>query len=170
MPPFITARGGASVRVDGLAELRRNIAKLGDGMARRVYQKAVGAGGKVVAAAAKAQVPRRTGALGKSIAARVSSKPREELFGVKITVKAGLFSSQRTARRRGRSRKGKGGSGIYKPDAVERYYRFLETGTKYHPATPFLKPSLEGSAAKVLAVIKGELAAGLARESAKLRT
>lgn len=166
MADFITARGRSTVQVEGLAQLRRNIAKLGDGLARRVYQKAVGAGGKIVAAAAKGKVPRRTGALGGSIVHRVSSKPKAGLFGVKVTVKAGRFASERTARRKGRTRK-RGGS-IYKPDAVERYYRFLETGTKYHAAKPFLAPSLSETAPAVLAAIKSELAAGLEREAAKL--
>lgn len=154
-------------------------------MARRVYQKAVGAGGKIVAAAAKGKVPRRTGALGGSIVHRVSSKPKAGLFGVKVTVKAGRFASERTARRKGRligkaervmapRKSGKARKARvrhfeeYKPDAVERYYRFLETGTKYHAAKPFLAPSLSETAPAVLAAIKSELAAGLEREAAKL--
>ncbi|RYD54699.1 MAG: hypothetical protein EOP83_21945, partial [Verrucomicrobiaceae bacterium] len=70
--------------------------------------------------------------------------------------------SSRVARRRG----GKGGD--YSPDAVERYYRFQELGTKHHPAQPFLKPALEGSQGAVLDAVKRELAAGLEREAKAL--
>ncbi|MDB6078751.1 MAG: Phage protein gp10 [Akkermansiaceae bacterium] len=153
------------IKVEGLKELRDRIAKLDRGLQRRVYNKATKAGSKIVVAAAVAKVPVRTGSVKKSITARASSKPSRGLFGVKITIKGGLKSSERTAKRGSKkSGKGRKGGSTYFPDAVERYYRFTELGTKFHPAQPYLKPALEDKKSAVLEAIKTELAAGLERE------
>lgn len=147
------------IQISGFKELRARAARLDSRLQKRVYGKAVRAGGKIVVDAAKARVPVRTGTVRRSLVHRASSKPSKGLFGVKITVKGGAHASDRPATRR---------SGSYKPDAVERYYRFTELGTKYHPAKPYLKPALEGSAGRVLDAIKRELAAGLEREARSL--
>jgi HK97 gp10 family phage protein len=150
------------IEITGFKELRNKIAKLDRRLQRRVYGAAVRAGGKVLVDAAQAAVPVRTGAVKRSLVHRASSKPSKGLFGVKVTVKGGARSSDRIAHRRG----GKGAD--YHPDAVERYYRFTELGTKHHPAQPYLKPALEGKADEVLNVVKRELAAGLEREAKSL--
>jgi HK97 gp10 family phage protein len=147
------------IEIRGFKELRNRARKLDGKLQKRVYGAAVRAGGKVLVDAAKAAVPVRTGAVKRSLVHRASSKPSKGLFGVKVTVKGGGMSSGRVARRRGV--KGKD----YQPDAVERYYRFTELGTKHHPAQPYLKPALEGKAGEVLKVVKEALAAGLEREA-----
>ncbi len=154
--------GRVSVKIEGLKELRDRARKLTVKLERKVYNRAIKAGGKIIVDAAKAKVPVRTGSIRSSLVHRASSKPSKGLFGVKVTIKGGRKSSDRIARRR----QGKGGE--YSPDAVERYYRFQELGTKYHPAKPFLRPSLEGSQAAVLNAVKAELAAGIEREARSL--
>jgi HK97 gp10 family phage protein len=153
---------GVQIKVEGFKELRNRAAKLDRRLQRKVYGAAVRAGGKVIVDAAKGKVPVRTGATRDSLVHRASSKPSQGLFGVKVTIKGGRKSSERVSRRRG----GKGAE--YQPDAVERYYRFQELGTKHHPAQPFLKPSIEGSQAAVLKAVKETLAAGLEREARSL--
>lgn len=150
------------IEITGFKELRNRARELDARLQKRVYGAAVRAGGKVLVDAAKAAVPVRTGAVKRSLVHRASSKPSKGLFGVKVTVKGGGRSSGRVARRRGV--KGKD----YQPDAVERYYRFTELGTKHHPAQPYLKPALEGKAGEVLEAVKRELAAGLEREARTL--
>jgi len=150
------------IKVEGLRELQQRAKKLDAKMRRKVFGAAARAGGKIVTAKAKGQVPVRTGSIRASLVYRASSKPAQGLFGVKVTIKGGRKASPRVARRRG----GKGGE--YFPDAVERYYRFQELGTKHHPAKPFLKPSLEGSKGEVLNAVKQALADGLERESRAL--
>jgi HK97 gp10 family phage protein len=150
---------GVQIKVEGFRELRNRAAKLDRRLQKKVYGAAVRAGGKVLVDAAKSKVPVRTGSVRASLVHRASSKPAQGLFGVKVTIKGGRKASGRVAHRR----KGKGGE--YFPDAVERYYRFQELGTKHHPAQPFLKPSIEGSQAAVLRAVKAELAAGLERET-----
>jgi HK97 gp10 family phage protein len=147
------------IEITGFRDLRDRARKLDRRLQKRVYGAAVRAGGKVLVDAAKAAVPVRTGAVQRSLVHRASSKPSQGLFGVKITVKAGAKSSERVAHRKGHAKKD------YQPDAVERYYRFTELGTKHHPAQPYLKPALEGKAGAVLEAVKRELAAGLEREA-----
>jgi HK97 gp10 family phage protein len=144
-----------TIKVEGLKELQARAKKLDAKLRRRVFSRAARAGGKIVVAAAKAEVPTRTGTLRASLVHRASSKPAKGLFGVKVTVKGGRKASERTAKRR------KGKSGEYFPDTVERYYRFLELGTKHHPAQPFLRPALEGSKGEVLEAVKRELRGGI---------
>ena len=150
------------IKITGFKELRARAAKLDQRLQRRVYGAAVRAGGKVVVEAAKAAVPVRTGSVKRSLVHRANSKPSKGLFGVKVTVKGGEKSSARVASRGGS--KGKS----YQPDAVERYYRFTELGTKHHPAQPYLKPALDGSAGEVLEAVKRVLGEGLERESRTL--
>ena len=151
----------STVKVEGLKELRERARKLDFKLQRKVYNRAVKAGGKLLVDKAKGAVPVRTGSVRASLVHRASSKPRLGLFGVKVTIKGGRKASPRVARRRGKG-------GEYYPDAVERYYRFQELGTKHHPAQPFLKPALEGSQTDVLNAVKAELAAGLEREARSL--
>lgn len=151
----------STVQLTGMRQLRDNIAKLDKGLQRRVYNKAVKAAGKVVLGEARSRAPVRTGTVKSSIVVRSSSNPSQLLFGVKVSVKGGAKASERTARRRGVG-------ATYHPDAVERYYRFAETGTKHHAAKPFLAPALETKQSQVLSVMKTELSAGLARETRRL--
>ena len=125
-------------------------------MQKRVYSKAVRVASKGVLEKARSKAPGRT--IAKALTVRSNSKPARMLFGMKLTVRGGVFSSDRTARRRG--------SGTtYRPDEAVRYYRFQELGTKYHPAKAFLEPALEASSKKFLTTLKRELEAGLEREA-----
>ncbi|MEK7952780.1 HK97-gp10 family putative phage morphogenesis protein [Luteolibacter soli] len=153
---------GAEIKVEGFKELRDRALKLDKRLQRKVYGAAVRAGGKVLVDAAQGKVPVRTGSVKASLVHRASSKPSQGLFGVKVTIKGGKLASARVAHRRG----GKGSE--YHPDAVERYYRFQELGTKHHAAQPFLKPAIEGNQSAVLNAVKQELAAGLEREARSL--
>lgn len=159
---FRLSMSRTQIKVEGFRELRKRAEKLDARLRRKVYGTAVRAGGKILVEAAQAQVPVRTGAVRRSLVHRASSKPSKGLFGVKITVKGGLKSSERVAHRKGS--KGK----PYFPDAVERYYRFLELGTKHHAAKPFLEPALDSKAGAVLNAVKETLAAGIERETRAL--
>lgn len=153
---------GVQIKVEGFKELRRRAERLDGRLKKKVYGQAVRAGGKILVDAAKGKVPVRTGSVKRSLVHRANSKPSKGLFGVKITIKGGLKASNRVAHRRGN--KGK----PYFPDAVERYYRFQELGTKHHPAKPFLQPALQTKAQAVLQAVKTTLAAGIERESKTL--
>lgn len=151
---------GESIKIEvtGLRELQRRARSLNEKLERRSYAKAVRAASKPVLSRAVLMAPGRTGTLKRSIKARTSSKPSRYLFGMKLTVIGGTFSSDKTARRRG-----VGAS--YRPDEAVRYYRFQELGTKYHPAKPFLEPALEASASDFLNTLRRELAAEIERNT-----
>lgn len=152
---------GMRVEISGLRELQKRAARLQDKLARRSYSKAVRAASKPVVADAISRAPGRTGTTKKSIKARADNKAPKMLFGIKIGVVAGKFSSDRTARRRGSGKS-------YRPDESIRYYRFQELGTKYHPAQAFLEPALEASASQFLSTLRRELAAELERQARAL--
>lgn len=139
------------IEVSGLRELQARASKLNQKMERRSYSRAVRAASKPVLASAISKAPGRTGTLKKSIKARANNKPSQFLFGVKLTVVGGSFSSGKTARRRG-------AGSVYQPDESLRYYRFQELGTKHHRAQAFLEPALDASAGKFLSILKSELA------------
>jgi HK97 gp10 family phage protein len=149
------ARSG--IQITGFKELQRRAQKVDVKLRKKIYAKAARAAGKAVVEAAKSSVPVRTGGVRRSLVHRSASKPSKGLFGVKVTVKGGKLgaSSGRSATRR----RGKGGT--YNPDAIERYYRFTELGTKYHPAQPYLKPSLEMHTGKIIEVFRSTIAAGI---------
>lgn len=153
--------GKTTFQVEGMSELLKRCRKLPVAMEKRVYRDAVKKAGEVVRKAAQGKVPVDTGTTAGAVVVRVSSKPREGLFGVKITLRGPKLASQRVAHRRGKGAE-------YHPDEVTRYYRFQELGTKHHPAQPFLNPALEGEASAVLRVMKEELGKGLERVTASL--
>jgi hypothetical protein len=58
-----------------------------------------------------------------------------------LTVKPGEFVSKRFVRAKGLTKSGRRTRRTYQPDESVRFYRFLELGTKYHAAKPFLVPA-----------------------------
>jgi HK97 gp10 family phage protein len=146
---------GARFEVRGLKELAKRANRLDAALRRKVYNRAMKEGGKIIKAKAAALVPVKTGTTRKSLVVRSSAKAAKGLYGIKITVRGPALASARVAHRKGSKSK------PYQPDAVERYYRFQELGTKHHPAKPFLKPALESAAPEALETVKKTLAAGI---------
>ena len=145
-------------QIVGLRELQARASRLEAKLERRVYSKAVRSASKPVLASVVRKAPARSGAVKRSLVARANNKAPKMLFGVKITVKGGVKSSGRTARRGG-----KGNS--YSPDETVRYYRFIERGTKHHAARAFLEPGLDSSASQFLSTLKRELALELEKQA-----
>lgn len=152
------AKGGVTVEVEGLKRLQGDIKKLNVKLQKRVYSTAVRKAAKeAVLKRAQAKAPKDTGALASALVSRANNKPSRYLYGQKVTVKD-VYRSHRVSKRRGVGAE-------YKPDWVERYYRFLETGTKHHPAKPFLEPALDAGAPDFLNTLRRELKAGLERST-----
>ena len=68
----------------------------------------------------------------------------------RITVRPGVFLTRRIAKSKKSGRR-------YHPDEASRFFRFLELGTKYTPAKPFLGPAEEEAKRS----FKGDLARGI---------
>jgi|VirMetMinimDraft_7_1064189.scaffolds.fasta_scaffold82975_2 hypothetical protein len=58
-----------------------------------------------------------------------------------LTTRPGEFVSKRFVRAKGLTKSGRRTRRTYQPDEAVRFYRFLELGTKYHAAKPFLVPA-----------------------------
>ena len=145
-----------SIKTQGLPELRRNIKQLDTKLKRTSYRFAARKGGDVLLKEAKERAPERTGALKKALVRRAKSSASKGIYEAIITVKGGVFSNKRTVQRR-KSRK------AYQPDEVIRYYRFLELGTKYHPAKAFLEPSVGAKATEAINAFQEALQQALGR-------
>jgi hypothetical protein len=142
-----------------MRKLQARARKLNSDLSKKVYSSAVRRAGRSTAfRAIQGRTPSRTGTLRKALSIRANNKPAQHLYGVKIAPR-GLYASQRTARRRG-------AGAVYKPDWVARYYRFVVTGTKYHPANTFLTAGLEGSSGAFLATLRREILTGIETYSA----
>jgi len=126
--------------------------KLPAKMERKVYRGAVSRSATPILKKARSLTTSQT--VRKALTKRARNKARDGYFSSIITVKSGVFRSKRTARRRGKG-------AVYSPDEAIRYYRFLELGTKYHAARPFLKPALDSSEGEVESKLRNELWRGI---------
>ena len=108
-------------RVDfqGIARLSRSMEFLGEAMVTQIQGAGLAAAGRVVRRDARRRVPRRTGALARSIRVRRVS---ERLRGRRITGAATIVFA--------------GGVGA-------RHAALIELGTVRHPAYEYLRPAIE---------------------------
>ena len=138
------------VTVTGLKELREALVrKIPVEMQGKVLQKALADGTKVVVKAARPLAPKLTGRLKKAIYAtrdRKNSKPTYEARVVTV--------------RRGKKRDDPRGA---------FYWWFVEAGTKFQAAQPFLRPGFETSKRAALEAIITGLKKQIEKAAAKAR-
>lgn len=154
------------IKVEGLKELQAALNQLPLEIQRRPLRSAVSAAAKVIVDDAKRRVPVKTGNLQKSIIryrSRSESAVGRETFSV--AVKKGKQKYADTKRNRRLRRVGKS----YQTAGEAFYWRFLEFGTKFMPAKPFLRPAFESQKAKAVEVIKTKLADAIFKTAAKLK-
>lgn len=137
-------------KVEGLRKIQKNLKKLDGKVERKIARSAVGKAGTILLKAARAKAPVGTGAVKKSLTKRSRHRAKDDFYSVLISVRSGVFRSSRSARRRGVGAE-------YQPDETIRYYRFLELGTKYHAAQPFLQPVIDQSGSAAVEKLKSEL-------------
>lgn len=119
----------------GAKELEKTLLEMGPAVATKIADKALRAAAKIIIKEAKILAPRRTGALRKSIAAKVGQlKPAER------TVTIGF-------KKPGRS-----------------YAHMVEFGTSHSAAKPFLRPALDAKASEALREMTEVLADGILRQ------
>jgi HK97 gp10 family phage protein len=110
----------------GMAELQKKLENLSLVPRRGALTKAAKAAGKIVKEEASRLAPRRTGDLADNMVMRVKSS---ESDADEVTVEVG-------------------------PDKKQFYGNFVEKGTKYMPAEPFLGPALEDNRERLDKVMK----------------
>lgn len=132
----------------GFKLISRKMNKLNSDLKDRLARKAVSEVGTHLRRIVVRQVPIETQTLKKNIVKRVKSNKFTEYYYTKVTVKESdshprAYKTPVPRQRRRRRSSGGYNNSVYNPNNPERYYRFVETGTKYHNATPFLTPALE---------------------------
>jgi HK97 gp10 family phage protein len=119
--------------VDGIPEARQQFRRLEAKMQRATLRNVFRKAGNVVAKEARRLAPRDEGDLRKAIAVSVSATNDRVL--VDIGVRKGKTSRHQDA----------------------FYWRFIEIGTRFIAARPFLRPALSGKRDEAVAKIGGEL-------------
>lgn len=105
--------------------------------------------------AARLDDPATASSIAKNIVTRAGSRKDERKYGgnvvvTKVGVQGGAVSPYKD--NRSNRRKGRVGSTYVKDDPATFHWRFLEFGTRFISATPFMRPALEGNTETVTAV------------------
>lgn len=129
----------AELKLTGGPELERALRELGGKIASRLGSNAVRAGARVVAAEARARVPKRSGDLKRSI--RIFTDPKD---------------------RRGSARTAYAGTRLF-------YGWFVEFGTAHSSARPFLRPALDEAGQAAVNKMVENLGRGIERETLKYK-
>jgi len=127
------------VKVEGLAELEKRMRELEPKLAKAALRSAVNAGSQVIKKEAKALAPVNTGRLARK--AIYVARSRGESHSHRETYKVGV--------RLGRKEAQKG------MDAF--YWWYLEYGTKFISARPFMRPAFEKKKNEAFEAIKKKL-------------
>lgn len=120
----------------------------------RVVKAATGKAMRPVMKTAKSSVAVDTGTLKKNITVRTWAKNKKWLSGAIV----GARNKGVMVTARGKTKK-------YNP---AKYLHFVEKGTKYAKAQPFLGPSLKQHASGIVSYMTNAILAGVEREAAKL--
>lgn len=137
-----------TVKIEGLADLNRRLTQLPKAIQGRPLRTAVAAGGRVIQQEAKARVPVDTGLVRDRI--RVMSM-RQEQRNARAEVVVGVRRVEKNTRR-----------------TDPFYWRFIEFGTRFKPARPFLRPALENKRTEAVDAIRERLAKRIEIEAQKL--
>ena len=133
-----------SIKVEGLAELEKNLFQLGStSTARRVGQRSLLIGSEPMVSAIKALAPKDKGMLAESVKAQASTKNRsadtaEVVIGIDQSVQPPVVVSR------------KRGKGQYRDPGVMGVAVLQEFGDSKMPANPFFRPGFEATAEAVI--------------------
>jgi len=142
----MTSAGRMEIRIEGLADTKRQFSALRDSAQRRILRTALRECARVVMREAKTRAPRDTGKLRRNIVDKVSVKPRRAYALV------------------GFRREGKRG------DPRNAFYGgFVELGTRFMPAQPFLRPAFEASRDRLVKVFEDVVQREIAKVVARAR-
>lgn len=144
------------IKIDGLAELNRKLMALPQAIRGRPLRAAVAAGARVVQKEARAQVPVDSGLVRDRIR---TMSVRQEQQQSRAEVVAGVRRSKRVVKQQA------GNSGK-KDDPY--YWKFIEFGTRFQPARPFLRTAFATTREEAAATIRDRLAKRVMIEAEKL--
>lgn len=136
-----------TAKVEGLRELDQELRALGPRLARGGLRSAVNAGAQVIKKAAQSLAPVRTGRLSRKAIYVRRAKELSSSFSQSYVV------AVRTGRKQA------------KKDRDAYYWWFLEFGTRFVAAMPFMRPAFEGKKNEAFSAIRGKLANWIARNA-----
>ncbi|MEK7178548.1 MAG: HK97-gp10 family putative phage morphogenesis protein [Patescibacteria group bacterium] len=143
-------------KVEGFKELRRKLDELRTAkLAAKVLAAAMRKAFAPVLESARAMVPVDEGLLRESLSIKLRTSKRDDTIQVGLRIGGGARSKQAAAAGAAF------GAGSEVPPA--RRWHFVEFGTANMAAHPFLRPALDSNAARVLELLRAELAAALAK-------
>jgi len=138
-----------TIKIDGLKELEARLLKLTKKSQGKCLRKALAAGGRVIVKQAKANAPKKSGNLKKSITAKVTVKaggktpvrvPSGELIYVDMKKQAHILVGYTTA---------------------AWYGGFVERGTSQKPARPYLRPAIDVKSGEAVEAFKNIMEASI---------
>ncbi len=132
----------ADVTITGWEDLKARLKALPLKVQRKVVRPAMRDAGKIVLAAAKQDVPRRTGRLQQSLKVRAQNRTRKGTIGVNVTAGGAFFRGPTF------------------------YGGFVEYGTKKMAGRHFMQKAFQRSANTANAKAMATIAAGIEREAA----
>jgi len=141
--------------VTGDKQLERKLARLPDRVLNRVVRRASAKAMIPVSRSAKANAPRETGLLAKSIGRK--TKVFKSGGTVQTVVGPRLGFKQMVTLPNGKTM-------LRNPF---KYAHLVEFGTRHSAAKPFMRPALESNKGAIIAVYRSELASGVVREAVR---
>lgn len=161
MPELVT------VEIKGLQQLGRALNSIPAVLATRIMREALHAAGDVMAAAAEATAPVRTGALREDVIVKVHVSG--DLRSNYVLVGPGYDRGDLKVRGVRRNRRGQLEAVVDTTESPGVYGKFLEFGTKNMSARPWLRPAFEASKQEAVEVFTEFVRAGLAGVAAAVR-
>lgn len=148
------------LKLEGFKELRAKLdAMKNEALSVKLLSAAMRKAFAPVLESAKSMVPVGEGLLRESISLTLRKSKRDDAIQVGLRIGGGARSKQAAA-----AGAAFGGGGDLPP---ARRWHFIEFGTSNQSAHPYLRPALDSNAARVLELLKSELAAGIAKAARK---
>lgn len=135
----------ASLTITGTKQLERKLKQLEPKVAKKVIRQSLRAGAKIIHTAAKAEAPKRTGVLRKSLKVRAARRNRRGTYAVMVT-------------------SGEAGN-MFTGKAF--YGAFIHWGTKFITSNPFIKRVYAQKEQEARSVVLKSMAEGIEREARK---
>ncbi|QKC97268.1 HK97-gp10 family putative phage morphogenesis protein [Mesorhizobium sp. NZP2298] len=159
----------ANFKVDGLADLKKNLEEFKKSTQRGIMERALKKAAAPIVADAKASAPVLTGDLKESIKATVVRTNAGKAAYAKSKAGGGSDENASSAARdANRAAAGRGASALVRVAATAPHALFAEFGTRHSPAQPYLGPALRGNRNKVLRSIKGDLATEIDKSAKRI--
>lgn len=148
------------MNIDGMAEVQRMLKTISPRITKKNLRRAVNQGAAIVGKEARRRAPKREGRLRRNIKWK-RRKGKSTYAKSSVYVQVG----ERTQQHELSTGHFMPGSGSFKDDPKDAFYwRFIERGTKYIVARPFIRPAVSSKFRVVVNHVRDELTRGVRTE------